>query len=501
MSLRSSPQLSSELLDAARSNGRRSHGPRSAAGKQHCKMNALKHGERSDPEHHFEVMRALGEDPARFEALKQELRESFGAGDGLVRKQVDDLTLLYWRRERLERMQGGLMRRARLAVEEAQHRRRQAIEGATFEPGQALNSDFVEPSDPAARLCLRRSFLGLIREQVRVRSFLPWQGAVMEVSYNRKSGWRAARLCTLLKEFAARASQRAEEQARQQQAEAERAAWALWCSAENLGAPALDSENAGAADPAAEMGGADVSQCDMSAPPREDACIPPTTGGADVSQCDMSAPVSEGAEIPPRNGGTDAPPRAEVAEVAPSPPDAAALSDAELLEKLQYRELVALLEVEIARAEQEFEYEEKLNEERVAIERDACLAPAGEEWRMMLRREEALERAIDRKIKLLLTLRKESAAWPAAELRSALAEDQKPQTLESRSAPAQEVPAPDEDVGAPASEVLVPLAGAQSGQSGAGSHTGPDGDAAPTSEQPSPEGRGCQAPALSSAGA
>ena len=477
MSLRSSPQLSSELLDAARSNGRRSHGPRSAAGKQHCKMNALKHGERSDPEHHFEVMRALGEDPARFEALKQELRESFGAGDGLVRKQVDDLTLLYWRRERLERMQGGLMRRALLAVEEAQHRRRQAIEGATFEPGQALNSDFVEPSDPAARLCLRRSFLGLIREQVRVRSFLPWQGAVMEVSYNRKSGWRAARLCTLLKEFAARASQRAEEQARQQQAEAERAAWALWCSAENLEAPALDSENAGAADPAAEM------------------------GGADVSQCDMSAPVSEGAEIPPTNGGTDAPPRAEVAEVAPSPPDSAALSDAELLEKLQYRELVALLEVEIARTEQEFEYEEKLNEQRVAIERDACLAPAGEEWRMMLRREEALERAIDRKIKLLLTLRKESAAWPAAELRSALAEDQKPQTLESRSAPAQEVPGPDEDVGAPASEVLVPLAGAQSGQSGAGSHTGPEGDAARLSEQPSPEGRGCQAPALSSAGA
>jgi len=137
----------------------------------------------------------------------------------------------------------------------------------------------------------------------------------------------------------------------------------------------------------------------------------------------------------------------------------------------------------------------------VAIERDACLAPAGEEWRMMLRREEALERAIDRKIKLLLTLRKESAAWPAAELRSALAEDQKPQTLESRSAPAQEVPGPDEDVGGPASEVLVPLAGAQSGQSGAGSHTGPEGETARLSEQPSPEGRGCQAPALSSAGA
>ena len=63
----------------------------------------------------------------------------------------------------------------------------------------------------------------------------------------------------------------------------------------------------------------------------------------------------------------------------------------------------------MAAVEQEFEYEEKLNEEKTAIERDACLAPSGEEWRMLLRREESLDRAIDRKIKLLLTLRKVAA--------------------------------------------------------------------------------------------
>jgi hypothetical protein len=105
----------------------------------------------------------------------------------------------------------------------------------------------------------------------------------------------------------------------------------------------------------------------------------------------------------------------------------------------------------VAAVEQEFEYEEKLSEERAAIERDACLAPAGEEWRMLLRREDSLDRAIDRKIKLLLSLRE---AAP------------KPQTLESRSAPA-------EDVGSPA----------------------------PIDEEPSPLGRGRQAPAVSSAGA
>jgi hypothetical protein len=70
-------------------------------------MKALEHGERSAPENHYEVMRALGEDPARFEALKLELRDSFGSGDAFFDKQIDDLARLYWRRDRLERMEGG----------------------------------------------------------------------------------------------------------------------------------------------------------------------------------------------------------------------------------------------------------------------------------------------------------------------------------------------------------------------------------------------------------
>jgi len=108
MSIRNSPQLSPHLLDAARCNARRSHGPRTAAGKENSKMNGVKHGERSAPENHYEVMRALGEDPAQFEALKQELRDSFGPGNAFFDMQVDDLAQLYWRRDRLERMEGGL---------------------------------------------------------------------------------------------------------------------------------------------------------------------------------------------------------------------------------------------------------------------------------------------------------------------------------------------------------------------------------------------------------
>jgi len=351
MSIRNSPQSTSPFLDAVRSNARRSHGPRSAAGKQNCKLNALRHGERSDPDNHYEVMRALGEDPARFEALRQELTGSFGSGDGLFAKQVDDLARLYWRRERLERMETGLMRRALQELDERQHARRQAIEGASFEPGQAINIDLVEPSDPAARQRLLRSFLGVIREQVRAGSFLAWQGASLKRLYRGKWGWRAARLGTLLKEFAARASQLAEEKARQERAGEE----AAWLAGAALWAPA----------------------------------------GPQGSLEELPGP---GSETPTR------------AEPAPAPAE----PGADPREELSHRELLALLEVEMAQAEREFEYEEQLNAQKDAIERDACLAPEGEQWKLLLRREETLDRAIDRKIKQLLTLRKTAARIDSA---------------------------------------------------------------------------------------
>jgi hypothetical protein len=78
----------------------------------------------------------------------------------------------------------------------------------------------------------------------------------------------------------------------------------------------------------------------------------------------------------------------------------------------EYQELLRLLEEEIASVREEFAYAEKANEERAAIERDACLAPEGETWRMMLRQEAALDRSIDRKVRILLRLRKEFTNLP-----------------------------------------------------------------------------------------
>jgi hypothetical protein len=74
-----------------------------------------------------------------------------------------------------------------------------------------------------------------------------------------------------------------------------------------------------------------------------------------------------------------------------------------------WRELLRLLEEEIAAVQAAFEEEMKVQEEKDAIERDACLAPAGETWEMLLRQEAALDRSIDRKVKIILTLRKDHA--------------------------------------------------------------------------------------------
>ncbi len=309
MSLRKPPELTPELLAAKRSNARRSTGPRTPAGKQNSKMNALKHGLYAAPENERQTMLALGEDPEEFEYLKKELMLSYGPGEILWQKQIDDLARLYWRRQRQERAQEGVMRRARLAVEERQHGRRLEMAEATFDAAQSqdLDTERPAPSDPGVRLRWRLSWLKVIGEQVKQRVFEPGQASRIESDDPKQQGWRQARLAKLLR---------------------------------------LASESA--------------------------------QGGAPGEEREESRSIQNEARQNPNEA--------------------------------QYQELLRLLEEEIAWVQEEFEYAEKLNEDKVAIERDACLAPAGEEWKMMLRREETLDRSIDRKVRILLQIRKEFQA-------------------------------------------------------------------------------------------
>jgi hypothetical protein len=309
MSLRKSTRLTPARLEAARRNAQRSTGPRSQAGKQRVRMNALKHGCDAAPENEAAVMRALGEDPARYAALKRDLMSSYGPGDALWDQQLEDLAKLYWRRNRIERMETGLMRRALEALEERGRERRQQIAAATFDAchGAAMDIDLGEPTDPAVRLRLLLSLLGVLRQQVRQRVFKPRQRCLMETYYRGEIGWRAGRLCHLLWLFVRR----------------------------------VECERQG--------------------------------------ERELHEFVSEYFE-----GG-------------------------EAGVESHYQELLALLEEEIADVEEESKHEVKAQEDRDAIERDACLAPAGEAWEMLLRQEAALDRSIDRKVRIILTMRKEHA--------------------------------------------------------------------------------------------
>ena len=152
MSLRKSPQLTPELLAAARQNARHSTGPRSAAAKQNSKLNALKHGAYVRDENHRQSRlcgMALGEDAEQFQTLTEELMSAFGPGDALWEKQVEDLAWLYCRRERLERAQEGLKRRALQAVDDWQHRCQQEMARVTFDASQheMLDAELSESTD------------------------------------------------------------------------------------------------------------------------------------------------------------------------------------------------------------------------------------------------------------------------------------------------------------------------------------------------------------------
>jgi hypothetical protein len=275
----------------------------------------LKHGIYVSDENQRQAMLALGEDPQEFENLKQELMSAFGPGDALWEKQIEDLAWLYWRRERLERAQEGLKRRALQAVDDWQHRRQQEMARVTFDASQhgVLDVDLSKSTDRGVELRKIFSFLELVREEVKQHTFRPRQYTILESLYRGMMGWRPGLIFRLLHRFGDPAElrdQREDEEYRQ-----------------------FLREQGNACDPPGE-------------PERQ--------------------------------------------------------------------ELLRLLEEEIASLREEFEYAEKANEERAAIERDACLAPEGETWRMMLRQEGALDRSIDRKVRILLRLRKESADLPVA---------------------------------------------------------------------------------------
>ncbi len=184
MSLRKSPELTPALLGAARNNAQHSTGPRSPAAKQNVKLNALKHGAYVADDNRHKTMLALGEDPEQLQTLTEELMSAYGPGDALYQKQVEDLAWLYSRRDRLERVQDGLRRRALQAIDGWQHHRQQEMARVTFDSSQhvMIDVDLPDSSDRGVMLRKTISYLELVREEVKQRTFRQRQYAIKEMA-------------------------------------------------------------------------------------------------------------------------------------------------------------------------------------------------------------------------------------------------------------------------------------------------------------------------------
>jgi hypothetical protein len=363
MSLRKSPELTPELRAARRSNARRSTGPRTPAGKQNSKFNGARHGAYAASENHYHIMRALGEDPQEFEMLKQQLMVSYGPADALWQHQVEDLAKLYWRRQRLERAQEGMMRRALLAAQEHQRRRREEMAGATFDASQPLEilaAPLSESTDLGVRLRRILSSLGVIRRWVAQTSAVEVCGSSSDPDTNRGAQIRGSALPG--------------SETNQQSA------------VRNAQSPITNQQS-----PIAD------------AQSTIERLYRGMMGWRQVQLLKLLRQASEpGPSAPPGD-----PPR---------------------------QELLKLLDQEIARVREEFEYGEKVNEERAILERDACLVPVGDEWRTLVRLEDALDRSIDRKVKILLALRKQYSDDPEL----AAAPDDQPGEAEGTLSPREE---------------------------------------------------------------
>jgi len=285
MSLRKSPRLTTRLLAANRQNAQNSTGPRTSAGKERSRWNALKHGRYTASDATRESMLALGEDPEGFERLYQELLSAYEPADALWAKQVEDLAKLYWRRGRLERARAGLVRRELDRLEQEREQRRKEIEEAVFAPTErrVLDVDVPRPQDAAAKLRQALSYGEVIREQVAQRNFTSRLAWIFGRYCGENQTWRTNLIRALMNRLA------------------------------------RDNE--------------------YSNPPRED----------------------------------------------------------------DYPKLVELLEEEIGNIRAAFEAAERESPQISSAERDARLAPLGESWDRLSRQEAALDRAIDRKTKILLS--------------------------------------------------------------------------------------------------
>ena len=93
---------STKQVAANRRNGARSTGPRTKSGKARSRRNALKHGLSA------EQVVMLGEDPAAFEALRDDLYAHYQPADPVAINLVEQVAACLWRLRRVPEIEAGI---------------------------------------------------------------------------------------------------------------------------------------------------------------------------------------------------------------------------------------------------------------------------------------------------------------------------------------------------------------------------------------------------------
>jgi len=105
MSLVKKPEMTEKKLAANARNRKHAHGPATVEGRERIRAALLRHGFYAQAEE--VAMRALGEDPAQYQELLEELWETYKPSDGAQEGLVIHLTRCTWLLNRAVRMQEG----------------------------------------------------------------------------------------------------------------------------------------------------------------------------------------------------------------------------------------------------------------------------------------------------------------------------------------------------------------------------------------------------------
>jgi hypothetical protein len=180
---------------ASRVNSGKSTGPKTALGKKISSVNGLKNGKYSQAALRplWQSMTVLGEDPKRYQAILQDVVNSYPPRNGMELALCDDITHLRLKLERIQRAQEAKLLRTFQKLESSRMRNlREMQSGAGYDAPQSevLENGLLAAPDSPAKFTEVEACLSRLQEQVKDKYFD--DETELEALYGRKPTFRGA---------------------------------------------------------------------------------------------------------------------------------------------------------------------------------------------------------------------------------------------------------------------------------------------------------------------